>query len=243
MTGSSGSVAGKRRYDAYGNATLISGGWYGTFGHAGGFGYQEDFESGLQLLGHRYYDPSLGRFITRDPIYAGSNWFRYSEANPNRWVDPSGTDINRLLATGNWNASDIEYEGGLLGLDDATNRWLGHFGNEQWWALPVGTLGYIPFGGPSQMRAGARGSTSNLRIASMKYRNTKAGSSLKAAATLLKRASLTPVMNGKGKPLGHVPALVAWFSLVEAAAAIKAGVATYNEPNRAKIELLVNSKF
>ncbi len=26
---------------------------------------------GLMLLGHRYYDASIGRFISRDPAYAG----------------------------------------------------------------------------------------------------------------------------------------------------------------------------
>ena len=28
----------------------------GPFGFAGGYGYQEDADSGLKLLGHRYYD-------------------------------------------------------------------------------------------------------------------------------------------------------------------------------------------
>jgi hypothetical protein len=37
-------------------------------GFASEFGYQEGSESGLKLLGHWYYDPGTGRFITRDPI-------------------------------------------------------------------------------------------------------------------------------------------------------------------------------
>ena len=97
VTGSSGSVAGKRRYDAYGNSTLISGGWYGTFGHAGGFGYQEDSESGLHLLGHRYYDSGLGRFMTRDPSKAGRNWLSYCSNNPTAQTDPTG-----LRSIGAW---------------------------------------------------------------------------------------------------------------------------------------------
>ena len=43
----------------------------------GNFGYQQDADSGLKLLGHRYYDPSTGRFLTRDPIKDGRNWYAY----------------------------------------------------------------------------------------------------------------------------------------------------------------------
>lgn len=71
--------------------TLSSSGISPTpFGFAGGVGYQTDAESGLQLLGHRYYDPSLGRFLTRDPIKSGRNWYAYCDNNPLKWVDPEG---------------------------------------------------------------------------------------------------------------------------------------------------------
>jgi len=53
-------------------------------------GYQEDADFGLKLLGHRYYDPSTGRFLTRDPIKDGRNWYGYCDNNPNNWIDPSG---------------------------------------------------------------------------------------------------------------------------------------------------------
>ncbi|MDX2064802.1 MAG: RHS repeat-associated core domain-containing protein [Fimbriimonadaceae bacterium] len=67
-----------------------SGTWTGPFGCAGNWGYQEDGDSGLQLLGHRYYDPSTGRFLTRDPIKDGRNWYTYCENNPLTAVDPLG---------------------------------------------------------------------------------------------------------------------------------------------------------
>jgi uncharacterized protein RhaS with RHS repeats len=56
------SVAASRAYDAFGNLVSSSGTWSGPFGYAGNFGYQQD-ASGLKLLGHRYYDPSTGRFL------------------------------------------------------------------------------------------------------------------------------------------------------------------------------------
>jgi RHS repeat-associated protein len=64
----------------------------GAFGFAGKSGYQEDSDSFLKLLGHRYYDPSTGRFLTRDPAKDGRNWYAYCENNPTRFVDPSGNN-------------------------------------------------------------------------------------------------------------------------------------------------------
>ncbi|MCU7940358.1 MAG: RHS repeat-associated core domain-containing protein [gamma proteobacterium symbiont of Bathyaustriella thionipta] len=41
---------------------------------------------------HRYYDPSLGRYITSDPIglSGGLNTYAYVENAPLNWVDPYG---------------------------------------------------------------------------------------------------------------------------------------------------------
>jgi len=66
-----------------------TGTWTGPFGYAGGFGYQED-ATGLKLLGHRYYDSSTGRFLTRDPIKDGRNWYAYCENDPISLIDPEG---------------------------------------------------------------------------------------------------------------------------------------------------------
>jgi len=38
----------------------------------------------------RWYDPTLGRFITEDPARDGSNWFAYTKNNPLRYIDPTG---------------------------------------------------------------------------------------------------------------------------------------------------------
>ena len=46
------------------------------------------------MLGHRYYDPALARFLTRDPIgyEGGINLYAYCGNNPIIGIDPDGTD-------------------------------------------------------------------------------------------------------------------------------------------------------
>ncbi len=89
QTTSAGAIAATRVYDAFGAELSATGTWKGPFGYAGGFGYQED-SSGLKLLGHRYYDPSTGRFLSRDPIKDGRNWYVYCSSNPVNGTDPQG---------------------------------------------------------------------------------------------------------------------------------------------------------
>uniref|UniRef100_UPI0015827C56 RHS repeat-associated core domain-containing protein n=1 Tax=Burkholderia diffusa TaxID=488732 RepID=UPI0015827C56 len=54
-------------------------------------GQYHDHESGLHYNRHRYYDPEVGRFISKDPIgYAGGhNLYQYAP-NPVEWIDPLG---------------------------------------------------------------------------------------------------------------------------------------------------------
>ncbi len=61
-------------------------------GFGGQFGYYTDSTSGLVLLTHRYYDPRLGRFVTRDPIgyKGGTNLYGFAGNNPVNESDPSG---------------------------------------------------------------------------------------------------------------------------------------------------------
>ncbi|GMV89921.1 MAG: hypothetical protein AMXMBFR81_28520 [Chthonomonas sp.] len=87
-------VTASRAYDAFGNVAASSGTMNGPFGYGGPFGYQSDADSGLKLLGHRYYDSSTGRFLTRDPAEDGRNWYGYCDANPIGYADPDGLRRN-----------------------------------------------------------------------------------------------------------------------------------------------------
>jgi hypothetical protein len=42
------------------------------------------------LLGHRYYDSSTGRFLTRDKRKDGRNWYVYAKSTPTVASDPTG---------------------------------------------------------------------------------------------------------------------------------------------------------
>lgn len=83
-------ISASKQYDAFGNVVSSSGTFNGPFSYGGKFGYQSDSDTSYQLLGHRYYDPSTGRFLTSDPIGDGENWYAYARSNPISNADPSG---------------------------------------------------------------------------------------------------------------------------------------------------------
>jgi RHS repeat-associated protein len=89
-TDSSQTQTSTLNYDAFGSLSGATGTTVTPFKYVGAEGYQGDSETGLQLLGHRYYDPSLGRFITRDPAMDGNNWYAYCQNNPMLNTDPLG---------------------------------------------------------------------------------------------------------------------------------------------------------
>lgn len=98
-TNPSRAVAASGIVVAFANVTSNSGTWSGPFGYAENFGYQQD-AWGIKLPGHRYYDPSTGRFLTRDPIKDGRNWdaFDAGEAAPTTMADPTGLMTSTMVA-------------------------------------------------------------------------------------------------------------------------------------------------
>ena len=96
-------------YDAWGNFTkniriscTVS--KYNPFVYKG---YYYDSEVNLYYLNSRYYDPSIGRFISTDDIsylspdnLKGLNLFAYCENNPIMYKDPSGAFLITSLIIG-----------------------------------------------------------------------------------------------------------------------------------------------
>ena len=98
---SSGNVVVEYKYDAWGNHEAeVASEEYVTLANLNPFryrGYYYDSETGLYFLQTRYYDPEVGRFISRDSIeYAdpeticGLNLYAYCGNNPVMNVDPMG---------------------------------------------------------------------------------------------------------------------------------------------------------
>jgi RHS repeat-associated protein len=87
---SSGVLQSSQSYDVYG-AQSSGGAAPGGFGFAG---EQWDSSTGLQYLRARYYDPTIGRFISRDPMSAIPGWtgspYGYGGGNPVNMTDPTG---------------------------------------------------------------------------------------------------------------------------------------------------------
>ena len=90
ITNTSQSTTDAILYDAFGMTVSRTGTTPTPFGFVGGAQYQTDADSGLMLLGHRYYDACIGRFISEDPIQAGDNWYAYCENNPLNDTDETG---------------------------------------------------------------------------------------------------------------------------------------------------------
>lgn len=200
LTNPSQTVAAARIYDAFGNVTSSSGTWSGPFGYAGSFGYQQD-ASGLKLLGHRYYDPSTGRFLTRDPIKDGRNWYAYGagKAAPTNIADPTGLAWHDPV----WVEVDPAFKGTVIAYGDFEWRKEDHWrdievpagyktdprmdvdmilvvdekGNQHWYWLPGRTGGssgyYVDKRGRVIPRSGALPSERRDRAGS---RTTKIGS-------------------------------------------------------------------
>ena len=70
----------------------------------GGLSVNDDTaDSGLYLMGHRHYDATLGRFLSRDPIgFAGGlNLYEYAGNSPVGMADPEGLQPG-TLGEANW---------------------------------------------------------------------------------------------------------------------------------------------
>ncbi len=93
VTDNVGLITDRYTYDAFGVLLDQS----GTFGNSSQFaGEQRDSETGLDYLRARYYDPLLGRFVSKDAFGgvierpASQNSYLYADANPVSNTDPSG---------------------------------------------------------------------------------------------------------------------------------------------------------
>jgi RHS repeat-associated protein len=113
-------------YDSYGNTTT-SATVANPFQYAG---RDYDPETGMNYYRARYYGPSIGRFVSEDPIHfmAGVNFYTYTGNSPTGRTDPSGLDWIYRQSNGNMSHVDNDtgqttevctgYAGHNLGLNN-----------------------------------------------------------------------------------------------------------------------------
>lgn len=88
-----GALARRWEWEPFGTARAESGTTQARFGYGG---EERDDETGLVNLRARYYDPAIGRFLSRDSLAGAAtlpqSWNRYSytENDPINHLDPSG---------------------------------------------------------------------------------------------------------------------------------------------------------
>ncbi|MFM9924403.1 RHS repeat-associated core domain-containing protein [Variovorax sp. H27-G14] len=94
LTDETGQLAWEANYKAWGEARLLLSETAERAGLKNPIRFQGQYldeETGLHYNRHRYYDPVVGRFVSKDPIglLGGINLQQYAP-NPTRWIDPFG---------------------------------------------------------------------------------------------------------------------------------------------------------
>ena len=93
VTNTMGAVLERIVYDPYGGAIG------GTRGGIGYTGHVEDAGTDLIYMQQRYYDPEVGRFLSKDAepvrtsVADNFNRYFYANNNPFRFIDPDGRDV------------------------------------------------------------------------------------------------------------------------------------------------------
>jgi RHS repeat-associated protein len=89
LSNSTGALTNTYTYDSFGKLTASSGTIANPFQYTS---REFDPETGLLNYRARYYDPTVGRFLSEDPIgfHAGVNFYDYVLNRPTLFLDPTG---------------------------------------------------------------------------------------------------------------------------------------------------------
>jgi len=92
--------------------------------HHGYTGHEQLDDIGLIHMNARLYDPSLGRFLSVDPLdfYDGQSKYLYANNNPFMFIDPNGTNVYMVDITGTAGGYTVGVTGAvILAWDDYGN--------------------------------------------------------------------------------------------------------------------------
>ena len=114
LTNSEGNVVWSAQYKVWGEIQEQRSDWARQYGVTNPIRFQgqyHDHETGLHYNRYRYYDPKIGRFISKDPIsyLGGLNLYVYAP-NPVGWADPWGLDRIKNAVDGDRRHQDFNDE-------------------------------------------------------------------------------------------------------------------------------------
>jgi RHS repeat-associated protein len=127
LANASGTIVERVMYDAYGKSSLFQGDWTTTQSSSVYSneilyaGYRLNPETGMYQVRHREYHPTLGRWLTRDPLgyHDGPNLYEYVGGLPADrfdptgqyaqagWGNPYGMGINQYLPNQPWGQVNV----------------------------------------------------------------------------------------------------------------------------------------
>lgn len=110
LTDSAGFVVWAATYDDFGKARVTVSQVHNNLRFPGQY---FDAETGLHYNWNRYFDPDTGRYIARDPVNDGNNYYSYCENSPYVFFDANGLRAARY-ACGAYEENDIFNKGELL---------------------------------------------------------------------------------------------------------------------------------
>ena len=141
VTDSFGDAAEKVAYDPYGEATVTVQGGHSSTGSPYLFqGRSWDEEVDLYYFRNRLLNPSLGRWLTRDPAQGGANvsLYSYARGQPNSSTDPAGlwairrTRLSRATVIAETNCETYEELARQVRMNPRTVRlWLRPYKGEE----------------------------------------------------------------------------------------------------------------
>ena len=120
VTNSSGAVQGTLTPSAFGQTTAGSGSSTSAYQFGATSGYRTEGDAGLTLVGCRFYDAQVGRFISRD-TYLNQKPYAYCNGDPVNAADRTGHDPQKLPPIGSPEYRKEELEQAQEFEEDATH--------------------------------------------------------------------------------------------------------------------------